>query len=73
MCFQIAVKNWKKERAPITKSKLAYEVAKRVKQYLDTLAVSHHASFVLSALTSENRRLRWTRLSILGGKSDRVA
>ncbi|KAF9784643.1 hypothetical protein BJ322DRAFT_857334 [Thelephora terrestris] len=34
---QIAVKNWKKDPAPIPKSKLSYEVAKRVRQYLDEL------------------------------------
>lgn len=58
MCFQIAVKNWKKQPAPITRSKLAYEIAKRVKQYLDTLAVSYCTPFILSALMSGNRRPR---------------
>lgn len=42
ICFQIAVRNWKKPPTPIPRSKLAYEIAKRVKQYLDHLAVSHH-------------------------------
>jgi len=35
---QIAAKNWKKNPAPITKSKLAHEVAKRVNRYLQKLA-----------------------------------
>ncbi|KAF9784640.1 hypothetical protein BJ322DRAFT_1021354 [Thelephora terrestris] len=34
---QIAVKNWKKDPAPIPKSKLSYEVAKRVRQCLNEL------------------------------------
>ncbi|KAF9649579.1 hypothetical protein BDM02DRAFT_3186208 [Thelephora ganbajun] len=37
-CSQIAVRNWKKESAPITRSKLTYEIAKRVKRYTDALA-----------------------------------
>lgn len=37
-CSQIAVRNWKKEVSPIMRSKLAYEVAKRVDQYLGALA-----------------------------------
>jgi hypothetical protein len=37
--LQIAVRNWRKDPSPIIKSKLAYEIAKRVHQYLHTLAV----------------------------------
>ncbi|KAF9784645.1 hypothetical protein BJ322DRAFT_1109355 [Thelephora terrestris] len=37
---QIAVKNWKKTPAPITRSKLAYEIAKRINRYLDDLATA---------------------------------
>ena len=55
MCFQIAVKNWRKEPAPIRRSKLAYEIAKRVKRYLDAFAVSYHTPYTLSVLTSETR------------------
>lgn len=50
MYFQIAARNWKKEPAPITRSKLAYEIAKRVKQCLDAFAVSYHTPFIPSPL-----------------------
>ena len=50
MCFQIAVKDWRKKRVAITRSKLAYEVAKRVKLFLDASAVSQCAPFVTSVL-----------------------
>lgn len=43
--LQIAVRNWRKDPSPIIKSKLAYEIAKRVQQYLDTLVVSPCSSF----------------------------
>lgn len=34
---QISTLGWKKERIPITRSKLAYEVAKKLKRYLDSM------------------------------------
>lgn len=37
--FQIFTTYWGKDRKPIPRSKLAYEVARRLKQYLDTMAV----------------------------------
>ena len=73
MCFQIAVRNWKKQPGPITKSKLTHEIAKRVQQYLDKFAVSYHISLILLVLMSETRRPRWTGLAMLGGRLDRVA
>lgn len=50
---QIAVKDWKKVRSPITRSKLAYEIAKRVKLLLDASAVSEHASSTISTLRNK--------------------
>ena len=44
-CFQIAVRNWKKPPAPIMRSKLAYEIAKHVNQYMNTSSVSYRSLF----------------------------
>jgi len=53
MYLQIAVKNWKKNRGPIKRSKLAYEIARRVKQFLDTTAVSHDTPPAIPVLKDE--------------------
>jgi len=58
MRLQIAVKDWRKPPVPITKSKLAYEIAKRVGQYLHEFAVSYLTFLVILVLTNETRRLR---------------
>jgi len=58
MRFQIAVKTWKKQPGPIMKSKLAQEIAKRVKQCLDKFAVSYRIFLITLVLTNETRRLR---------------
>ena len=44
---QIAVKDWRKPPVPITKSKLAYEIARRVGQYLDKFSVSYRTFLVI--------------------------
>jgi len=53
MYLQIAVKNWKKKRGPIIRSKLAYEIARRVKQFLDASAVSHDTPPAIPVLKDE--------------------
>ena len=37
--WKIHVSDWTKNRLPITRSKLAYEVAKKVERYLNSIAV----------------------------------
>ena len=40
--MQIPTLGWAKDRIPITRSKLAYEVAKQLNRYLESMAVGLH-------------------------------
>ena len=40
--WKINALGWTRDRLPITRSKLAYEVAKKLKRYLDSMAVRSH-------------------------------
>lgn len=39
--YQVSTKNWDGDRTPLIRSKLAYQVAKKLKDYLDSMETSH--------------------------------
>jgi len=53
--MQIPTLGWAKDRVPINRSKLAYEVAKQLNRYLESMAVGLHHCGVLrhSRLTTK--------------------
>ena len=50
MRWKISTRNWTKGRDPITRSKLAYQLSKKLKEYLDSMAVSSCGEIVCLAL-----------------------
>ena len=62
--------NWTRSRKPIQRSKLAYEVARKVERYLDYMAVrSYHGKIIPVCSRMSRRGLLRTHLPKIGGGS----
>lgn len=70
--WKIHVLDWTKNRQPITRSKLAYEVAKQVQRYLNQCITVRSCFDVINFATTHHRRLEiyfgWIRRGAVEGR-----
>ena len=73
MEWQIYTQDWTKARRPITRSKLAHEVARKVDRYLTQMSVRSYCKKSTSQLLTSRRGLPLTGLSTSAGGSAMVS